>query len=311
MTSRWWHEPAYKMAVRGELTKTAIAAQLGVPRTTVSDYLLKRFSEEVKPSDGPKILVLDIETAPIRAAVWRIFKENVGLSQIEKDWYVISWAAKWIGDDEVFYEDKSESYSDEDDFELLQGIWDLLDQADIIITQNGKRFDKKKLNARFIFHGMKPPSMYRHIDTLEIAKKNFGFTSNKLEYMTNLLCTVYKKLDHKKFPGYSLWEHCLKGDPEAWQEMQDYNIHDVLSLEELYMKMRPWDNSHPNINLYYEDLEIRCRCSSTNLDHNGYWYTNLSKFDKFRCKDCGAEVRGRVNLLPKEKRETLRGNIIA
>ena len=179
-----------------------------------------------------------------------------------------------------------------------------------IVTQNGKKFDAKKLNARFIMNGMKPPSSYKHVDTLQIAKRHFGFTSNKLEFMTDKLCKVYKKLQHGKFPGFELWKQCLLGNMDAWDEIQEYNIHDVLSLEELYVILRPWMNNHPNINLYYEDYSIRCSCGSTNLEHNGYAYTNLSKFDKFQCQDCGSEVRGRVNLLTKEKRDTLRMNVL-
>jgi DNA polymerase elongation subunit (family B) len=261
------------------------------------------------PYTGPKILTLDIETAPIMASVWRLFDQNVGLNMIEQDWYVLSWAAKWMHKTEVIYEDKFDTWDNETDFHLLKGIHALLDEADIIITQNGKKFDAKKLNARFILNGMKPPSSYRHIDTLQEAKKHFGFTSNKLEYMTDKLCKIYKKLKHGKFPGFELWKECLRGNPEAWQEMKDYNIHDVLSLEELYTIMLPWMKTHINMNLYYDDHELRCKCGHKEFEHNGYAYTNLSKFDRFQCTSCGGEVRGRVNLLSAEKRESLRMNI--
>lgn len=302
-----------------------ISEILDIPKQTLSDFLLRKtwkdfwvdFDERVDSGVfgpcgpiGPKILVLDIETAPMRGAIWRLFKTNVGLDQIEQDWYVIAWAAKWMHEDEVFYQDKRDSWKDEDDRELLEGIWKLIDEADIIVTQNGKRFDEKKLNARFVMQGFKPPSSYRHIDTLEIAKRHFSFTSNKLEYMTDKLCKKYKKKSHEKFPGYLLWKECLEGNIEAWKEMEEYNIFDVLSLEELYTILRPWFKNHPNINVYYEDNEIRCRCGSTSFEHNGYRYTNLSKFDRFRCKECGAETAGRVNLLPKNKRKTLRANIL-
>jgi hypothetical protein len=278
----------------------------------ISEVQIKgTFAFTPKTFIGPKILTLDIETAPIMASVWRLFDQNVGLNMIEQDWYILSWAAKWMHEDQVSYEDKSSTWGDENDKPLLQGIHKLLDEADIIITQNGKKFDAKKLNARFILNGMKPPSSYRHIDTLQEAKKHFGFTSNKLEYMTDKLCKKYKKLKHGKFPGFELWKECLRGNPLAWQEMQEYNIHDVLSLEELYTIMLPWMKTHLNTNLYYPDNELRCRCGHTELNHNGYSYTNLSKFDRFQCVSCGAEVRGRTNLLSKEKCNSLRMNITA
>jgi hypothetical protein len=261
-------------------------------------------------SGAPKILTLDIETAPIIGKVWSLWQNNVGLNQIVNDWYVLSWSAKWLHEDHVMYEDKRDSWDDEDDGALLKGIWDLLDEADIIVTQNGKKFDAKKLNARFIINGYNPPSSYKHIDTLQIAKRHFGFTSNKLEYMTDKLCKKYKKLKHGRFPGMELWNECMKGNPDAWNEMEEYNIYDVLSLEELLFILAPWTNIIPNINVYHDEDEIRCFCGGTEWAHNGYAYTSLSKFDRLQCVDCGAEKRGRVNLLSKEKRKTLRLNVL-
>lgn len=296
----------------------------GIPHNTISDFLLSKTwqswwedyrekleSGEYSGFEGPKILTLDIETAPIKGHVWRLFKENIGLNQIDRDWYILSWAAKWMHEDGVMYEDKRDSWESEDDSELLKNIWTLLDETDIIITQNGKRFDQKKLNARFILNGMQPPSSYRHIDTCEEAKRTFGFTSNKLEYMTDKLCKKYKKLKHQSFPGFELWNECLRGNMAAWQEMEDYNINDVLSLEELYTIMRPWMQRHPNVNVYYNDNQTRCKCGSTDFVPDGYHYTNLSKFARFRCNDCGGELRDRVNLLPKDKRASLKTNVVA
>lgn len=258
---------------------------------------------------APKILVFDIETAPILASVWGIWQQNVGLNMIKNDWYVLSWSAKWVGDNEVMYQGKEATWEDDDDYELLKSIHSLLDEADIVVTQNGKKFDVKKLNARFIMNGFQPPSSYKHIDTLQIAKRHFGFTSNKLEFMTDKLCKKYKKLKHGKFPGFELWKQCLRGNQEAWDEMKEYNIHDVLSLEELIFILAPWSNQIPNMDMYHDGDDNKCFCGSTDWTHNGYAYTNVSKFDRFKCDSCGAEKRGRTNLFGKEKRETLMMNV--
>jgi hypothetical protein len=291
------------------------AIQEFLAKDTWSDWWLSQSGDDMiqhkkEPHKGAKILFMDIETSPMAGAIWQLWDNNVSLNQIERDWYVLSWAAKWAHEDEVMYQDKALSWDDEDDSELLKGIWQLLDEADIIVGQNSKKFDEKKLNARFILNGMKPPSHYRSVDTLEIAKKNFGFTSNKLEYMTEKLCKKYKKLKHDKFPGYELWKECLRGNQEAWDQMSDYNKFDVLALEELYGILRPWYRQHPNLNLYNNDLEVKCNCGSYDFEHAGYHYTNLSKFDRFRCTQCGAMSRGKVNLLSKDKRDTLRMNVL-
>ena len=269
-------------------------------------YRYVRDGAVAKKPYNPKILLVDIETAPILGNVWSLWQNDVALNQIEKDWHILSWSAKWLADspDEVMYMDQRNAKKVEDDKKLLEGIWKLLDEADILITQNGKSFDCKKLNARFILNGMKPPSSYRHIDTKIIASRVFAFTSNKLEYMTDKLCTKYKKLKHSKFSGFSLWSECLKGNKEAWEEMEKYNKYDVLSLEELYHKLIPWDNSI-NFNVYNEDLINVCSCGSIKLKNKGYHYTNTGKFEKFVCQDCGKEHKGKTNILSKEKKKSL------
>jgi uncharacterized protein YprB with RNaseH-like and TPR domain len=254
--------------------------------------------------DHPKVLFLDIETAPMLGYVWSLWDNNVGLNQLESDWYVLAWAAKWLGSKKIIYMDQRDSKDIEDDKKILKELWKLIDEADILVTHNGKQFDEKKINSRFILHGFKPPSSYKHIDTCELAKRKFGFTSNKLEYLSCKLCKN-KKGSHKRYPGFDLWKACLKGDNKAWAEMKKYNKLDVITLEQLYDKLIPWDSTI-NFNLYNESEENVCKCGCTEFAKNGYAYTQVSKFQRYKCKQCGAEVRGRVNLFSKEKRASLR-----
>ena len=255
---------------------------------------------------GAKVLLFDIETAPMLGYVWSLWENNVSLDQLYKDWHVLSWSAKWLHEapNKVMYADQRYKKDVSDDKGILKQIWKLLDEADVVITQNGKSFDQKKLNARFIMHGMQPPSSYRHIDTQRIAKKHFAFTSNKLAYMTDKLNTKYKKLSHSKFPGMSLWLGCLAGNKAAWKEMEKYNKYDVLSLEELYYKLIPWDNTI-DFNVYTDNEETICSCGSKQFSKNGYHYNSVGKYQRYKCNNCGSEIRSRVNLLSKEKKQSL------
>lgn len=248
----------------------------------------------------PKVLFLDIETAPILAHVWSIWQQNVSLQQVERDWFVMSWAAKWLDAKEVLYDDNRAEQNVHDDKRLLRGIWQLLDEADIIVTQNGKMFDEKKLRARFIQHGFQPPSSYRHIDTKQLASKHFGFTSNKLEYLADKLCGQ-KKSKHQKFPGFELWLECLRGNKEAWREMERYNKQDVIVLEQLYKKLSPWVKT-VDFGVYAKEDARLCSCGSTSFWKNGYKWTDGGKYSRYRCKSCGKEQYGTTNLLPKPKR---------
>lgn len=259
---------------------------------------------------GPKVLIFDIETAPIIGHVWGLWENNVALNQVVSDWHVLSWSAKWLDDppSKIMYQDQRNAPDITDDKKLLEGIWDLLNEADIVITQNGKSFDQKKLYARFIIQKVRnrrPPSSFKHIDTKIIASQHFGFTSTKLEYMTEKLCKKYKKLKHKKFPGHEMWVECLAGNRAAWREMEKYNKHDVLALEELYHILSPWDKG-VNFSLYNDNEEHTCKCGSTSFQKNGFAYTSVGKFQRYVCNKCGTESRDRTNLFTKEKRKSIR-----
>lgn len=263
----------------------------------------------IPKSNRPKILVLDIETKPLEGYIWSIWQEGVGLNMLKGEWSVLSWAAKWVGEDKIYYEDQRNSKNLENDKPILKNVWKLLDEADIVLTQNGVRFDIPKLNARFIMSGMKPPSQFRQIDTLKLAKKHFKFTSNKLEWLTDNLCTKKKKLKHAKFPGFALWKECMNGNQEAWEEMKVYNIADIESLEELYFVLAPWDSTM-NFSVYNDGDEDVCSCGNTKFKESGVYSTNASQFQKYKCTSCGREVRDKVNLLSKEKRKGMKTGVV-
>lgn len=255
-------------------------------------------------SNGPKVLLFDIETAPMLVYAWSLWDESIAPNQIVEDWAVLSWSAKWLDAKEVMYMDNRNAKYPREDKKILRELWRLLDEADIVVTQNGKQFDEKKLNARFVIHGMPRPSSYRHIDTKQIAKQKFGFTSNRLEYMAEKLNKKYFKEKHAKFQGMELWKECLKGNLQAWKEMEKYNKHDVLALEELFKTLAPWSNT-VNFSVYHERPTNVCSCGSSSYVRNGYFYTNRGKYQRFKCSDCGHETRANANLLSKKKKRSL------
>jgi len=232
---------------------------------------------------SPKILIYDIETAPILSFVWKIWKENIGVKQIVRDWHVIAWAAKWHGEKKIFYRDQRKAGNMEDDKELITELYAMLNEADVVVTHNGRKFDNRKVNARLIVNGFKPVKVSKQEDTCVMAKKYFGFTSNSLEFLSDKINKKFKKLKHDKFPGFELWAEVLKGNLSAWKEMERYNKHDVLATEELYDRLKPWSSTHFGI---HQD-EHQCKCGSTDLERQGYNYTLTGKYQQYRCRDCG------------------------
>ncbi len=264
----------------------------------------------VPQKQGPRIVTLDIETAPIESYHWGLWDQNIGLEMIQLEWTILSFSAKWLGEKKVIYKDTGGRGVDKvrDDDELLQALWEVLDEADIVVAQNGKQFDIKKINSRMLMKGMKPYSPIKIVDTMLVAKKHFNFTSNKLAWMSKHI-TASKKSEHKLFPGFELWAECLKDNPKAWAEMRKYNCIDSIATEELYLKMLPWIEGHPNVAAYSSAEEIACpKCGSTNVHKRGSARTQTGEYHRFQCQDCGGWARSRAVINTSTKRKSLLSN---
>ncbi len=252
-------------------------------------------------SSKPKVLLLDIETAPLQAYVWGMWKNDIYSDQLISDWYCLCWVAKWLGKPKIYWS-SSQHLDGEDDKWTMETLWSLLDEADVVIAHNGKRFDIPKINTRFLVNGIGPPSPYKQIDTLTAARGAFGFSSNRLDFLAQAL-----GLGAKLKTSFDLWSGCLAGEAQSWKKMVRYNKHDVKLLEEVYLKMRPWIKSHPNLGIHTPLVTPTCpRCGSRELVKNGTVRTNASVFQQYVCKECGGYSRDRVSTLTKEQRANLR-----
>ena len=237
----------------------------------------------------PKILLFDIETTPMPVWVWSFGKQYVPPTNLVKDddgnqrvWYVLSWAAKWLYDDNVMSDIVTpEEAVARDDSRVLDSIWEMLDQADIVIAHNGDRFDLRKLNARFILNDMPPPSPYKSIDTLKIARREFAFSSNKQDFLTKTF-----GLAEKLKTDFQLWLDCMDGDKSALNNMLSYNERDVVGLEQVYLKLRPYIKNHPNLGVLMDD-SVCPTCGSKSIKaSNATYFTSSNEFPVYRCGGC-------------------------
>jgi DNA-directed RNA polymerase subunit RPC12/RpoP len=230
----------------------------------------------------PRVLLLDIEMSPNIVYAWRIFQQYVTPDQIVEPARPICWAAKWSGEKKVFFS----SIHGDGRFAMIEAIYQLLDEADIVIHFNGTSFDLPWLNGEFLLAGYTPPSPYKQIDLLTTVRKQFNFPSTKLGYLAEQL-GLEGKVKHE---GLKLWKDCLDGDEKAWQKMEKYNKRDVTLLEEMYALLRPWVPNHPNMALL--NGKHGCpACGSRALVIRKYGYTSVGKFVQYRCSDCGKYSR--------------------
>lgn len=225
-----------------------------------------------------KILLLDIESSPNTAHVWGLWQQNVSINQLMESSYVLCYAAKWLGEDDIHFDSVHQSKPKA----MLKGIHVLLDEADAVVHYNGTKFDIPTLNKEFLLHGFNPPAPYKQIDLLRVVRSNFRFPSNKLDYVAQRL-GLGKKHEHE---GHDLWVKCMNGDKDAWKRMESYNIQDVVLLESLYSSLLPWIKSHPNHNLYTSDT-VCPSCSGHRLQKRGTAISSAGVYQRYQCKDCG------------------------
>lgn len=237
----------------------------------------------------PKILFLDIETSPLLGWVWGKWQQDI--IQFNKEWFILCFAAKWLDTSNMITRSLPNyllyKKDTENDKELVKDLWKLLDEADMVIAHNGDKFDLKKINSRFVFHGLLPPSPYKSIDTLKMARRYFGFTSNKLGDLGKTLSIKEGKLDTG---GFDLWLKCLAGDLIAWKKMTQYNKRDVELLEQVYLRLKPWDTRHPNLGVNNEE-RICSRCGSSRLQSRGLYISKTLVYNRFWCATCGGWMR--------------------
>lgn len=179
-----------------------------------------------------KILMLDIETTPIKAYVWGLWDQNVSIDQIIEPTEMLCFGARWLGQKKVIF--KSAHHDGKK--AMLEELHRLMDEADVLVGWNSAAFDHKHINREFLENGMQPPSPVKDLDLMSVTKANFQFPSNKLDYVAQRL-GVGAKVKHS---GFSLWIRCMEGDEKAWREMKKYQIQDVNLLIDLYYELLPW-----------------------------------------------------------------------
>lgn len=239
-----------------------------------------------------KQLFIDIEISPSLAAVWGLWGQDINLDRLLNDSEVLSWAAKWRGEEEVWYSSLGMTSKKK----MLREIYEMMDDADVIVHYNGDRFDIKILNMEFMLQGWPPPGSYKSLDMLKVMKKQFRGTSNKMDYWLKKL-GLQPKVKHR---GFSLWVDCMNKVPGAFEELEEYNIGDIPTLESLYDRVLPWIHNHPNRSVF--DEKLCCpTCGSAKYQSRGVYVTQAGKYNRFSCTECGKWFRGSKQIGAKEK----------
>lgn len=232
-----------------------------------------------------RILFFDLETTPLTAHTWGLWQQNISLSQLIQSTEVICFGAKWHGEKRTHFA----SVHHHGRKKMLEDLHALMDEADVIVGWNSKAFDHKHINREFLENGLAPPSPTRDLDLMLACRAKFKFPSYKLDYVAQRL-GVGGKVHHT---GFQLWLDCMAGKDSAWKLMKKYQIQDVELLVDLYEKLKPWIDAHPNRGVY-EDVTTCYVCGNDDLRPRGFSFTNAGKYQRFVCGKCSKWQRGKT-----------------
>jgi len=244
-----------------------------------------------------KILLLDIETSPHSVYAWGLFKQNISLSQVKDTSRVLCSAYKWLGEKKTNF---TSEWTDGVDG-MLEKMYNVIEEADAIVTYNGNRFDLPTLNKEFLLTGYRPPAPYKSVDLYRTVKNKFRFASNKLDHVAQQL-GLGSKTDHY---GFQMWLDVMDGNKKAQKLMETYNKQDVVLLEKVYDIVLPWIANHPNRS-HHSGSAVCPNCGSKSLQHRGFAITAVGRQQRYQCQDCGkwSKASESCEKTPKENRIT-------
>lgn len=209
--------------------------------------------------------------------MWGVWQQNVAANQLQQTSQVLCWAASWYGEPDIFFDSVNQSSRKS----MLKAIHKMMDEADVIVHYNGTKFDIPTLQREFLLNGLPPVSPYKQVDLLKTVRSQFRFAHNKLDFVVKQL-GMEGKTNHT---GHQLWLDCMAKDQEAWKLMEEYNVNDVIILEELYEKLKGWIKNPPNHSVYSGE-EVCPGCGGSHYQKRGIYVARGSKYQRYRCSDC-------------------------
>jgi hypothetical protein len=244
---------------------------------------------------GPRIIVYDLETLPnLPEALkqWTNLSNYPGQTLKASISSIICAGYKVLGEKQVHcinaWDFPSWKKDVNDDRAVCEALFEILKDADCVVTHNGKRFDWKFFQTRLMYHGIGPLPKIHHVDTCAEAKKNLLVFNNRLNTLSQFF-TDQKKMDHE---GWELWVKVHARDKKAMSTMEKYCKQDVVALEAVFKKLRPLIKSLPNQNLF-NPLKAKCcpNCGSSRLNSRGWMYAATKTYRRYQCQDCAAWSR--------------------
>ena len=238
-----------------------------------------------------KRLIYDIETSPNIGMFWKPgYDIHITYQDIIKERAIICISYKWEGKkvQHLVWNKK------QDDKKLIKDFAKLLIEADESVAHNGDRFDIRWIRGRALKHGISLPPDLMTIDTVKLSRSLFYLNSHRLDYLAKYL-GVGGKISTG---GFQLWKDVLlnKSD-KALKRMVKYCDNDVIILEKVYKKMKPYIKSKTAIT----DNRLKCaECAGAMYIVKNRILASGAKQTQLQCQKCGKYKTVPTSILKKK-----------
>lgn len=233
-----------------------------------------------------KVLTIDIETSPHLAYSFQTWNTNIRPYHIVEPSRMLCFAAKWEHKPRVEFHSEYDYFLEgsfpELHLEMVQRAFTLLDEADVVVTYNGDRFDLRRLGQEFRLAGLGQPSPFASVDLYKVIRREEEWASHKLSYITERYKLTGKLEDGVDF---ALWRGCLEGDPKSWRIMRRYNRGDTVTTEELKQACHDLKLDMPAAVLFSDEpiLEGSCPVCGEQGQRRGFAYTKTRRYPRYYC----------------------------
>ena len=238
-----------------------------------------------------KILVYDIETS---RGVFKAFwtgKQYLGYKAMIKEPAIISISWKWIGGNKVHHLTWNKDHSDKD---MVKKFLVHYNSADMVVGYNNENFDNRWVQARAMKYGFDFNTYIRSFDIYKQNKRLSRIVSYSMDYQAKFIDVAFKQ-SHE---GILMWDMIEDGTPseqkEYLQKMIDYNVGDIITTEEIYLKNRKYYGHKTHFGVLHGEEKYTCpNCGSSHVELYKTTVTPAGTIQ--RVMKCNCEVKYKLN----------------
>lgn len=227
----------------------------------------------------PKVLFFDIEATNLSA--------NFG--------FMLCFGYKWAGQKNptiISIRDFPDAFKKDctTDKHVVEAAKGVMDQADMVVSWYGQRYDVPFIQTRLLAHNLKPLLPVPHVDGWRIAKYQLKFNSNRLDTVQRSIPNSH----HSKTPIENRhWVRAAAGHIPSIKYVEKHCRADIQVLEEVYNQLRPFAKNLPSMALLQGGGKHDCpACGSSKTRSLGRVARHKSVVQRRQCLHCGHSFMG-------------------